>query len=184
MYGQGSNNSEQIIHVVQGEYNFSDDPNVTLSTVLGSCVAACIRDPVANIGGMNHFLLPGGREHESDSVMYGVQAMELLINALMKCGCKKNRLEAKLFGGARMMEGLSDIGAQNSEFARAFLAKERISCISESLGGIRARRIRFWPVSGRARQLLLSARDTSLVEAPVSNAPPPEAENGGDAELF
>jgi len=101
----------------------------------------------------------------------------------MKRGCKKNRLEAKLFGGARMMAGLSDIGQQNAEFGRAFLAREKIPCIGESLGGVRARRIRFWPVSGRARQILLSARDTSLVDAPVRNAPPPKTESG-DAELF
>jgi len=184
MHDPGTKTSERIVHVVQGEFSYSADPDVVLSTVLGSCVAACIRDPIANIGGMNHFLLPGGREHESSGVMYGVQAMELLINQLMKLGCKKHRLEAKLFGGARMMQGLSDIGAQNARFGREFFSNERIPCISESLGGTQARRLHYWPASGRARQILLNAAETSRVQIPTRSAQPSANESSGDAELF
>ena len=110
-------------NIVQGEYKVSDDPDVVLTTLLGSCVAACIRDPVKGIGGMNHFLLPGGDVGSSrDSERIGVHLMELLLNGLMRQGAQRERLEAKLFGGARMMQGLSDIGAKNAAFAKTFPA--------------------------------------------------------------
>src|SRR4051812_24075597 len=101
---------ERRINIVQGEYKVSGDPGVVITTLLGSCVAACIRDPVAGVGGMNHFLLPGsevGASKVSESM--GVHLMELLLNGLMREGAQRDRLEAKLFGGARMMSGLSDI---------------------------------------------------------------------------
>jgi chemotaxis protein CheD len=107
--------------------------------------------------------------------------MELLINALLKRGAARDRLEAKLFGGAKMMNALSDIGGQNARFAREFLAREGIPLIGESLGGERARRIQFWPASGRARQLLVAAHEARVVEAPP---PPPPPAKIGDVELF
>ena len=107
------------INVVQGEYSVSADPNVVFTTILGSCVAACIRDPVAGVGGMNHFLLPGNENgaRSTEAERYGVHLMELLVNGLMKKGARRDRLEAKLFGGAKMMERLSDIGKLNASFA-------------------------------------------------------------------
>ena len=98
--------TERRVHIVQGEYKVSDDPSVVVSTLLGSCVAACIRDPIAGVGGMNHFLLPGEDTrpaHAQDAERYGDYLMELLVNGLMKKGAQRERLEAKLFGGARMM---------------------------------------------------------------------------------
>ena len=124
------------INIVQGEYKVSADPQVVITTLLGSCVAACIRDPVAGVGGMNHFLLPGsdvGAAKESESM--GVHLMELLLNGLMREGAHRERLEAKLFGGARMMSGLSDIGRKNAEFAKRFLAYEGIKVIGGDTGG-------------------------------------------------
>lgn len=171
---------EKVVPLIQGEYKFSGDPSVCYSTILGSCVATCLHDPVAEIGGMNHFLLPGGGGGASDSVSYGVYAMELLINALLKRGATRERLEAKLFGGARMMGGLSDIGSQNAQFARDFLRRENIRIVGDSLGGDRARRVQFWPASGRARQLLVAAH-----EAPRETPPPaPAPAKIGDVELF
>ncbi|MBY0421209.1 MAG: hypothetical protein K2Q06_02815, partial [Parvularculaceae bacterium] len=130
----GSDRPEKVVHLIQGEYRVASDPATCFSTVLGSCVATCLHDPLAKIGGINHFLLPGGRDRQSDSLSYGVHAMELLINALLKRGASRDRLEAKLFGGARMMNTLSDIGAQNAAFARDFLIREHIPLIGESLG--------------------------------------------------
>ena len=104
------------INLIQGEYRVVDCEHTVVSTILGSCVSACLRDPVAGIGGMNHFLLPGS--NESEGVQYGAYAMEVLINALLKSGARRDRLEAKLFGGARMVKGLIDIGQQNALFAR------------------------------------------------------------------
>lgn len=170
------------IHVIQGGYHISDDNSVVLTTVLGSCVAACLWDRERGVGGMNHFLLAqseGGEDHGA-AERYGAYAMEVLINGLISRGCARDRLSAKLFGGARMFEGLSDIGACNARFARAFLAAEGIPVESESLGGDSARRVEFWPASGRVRQKLLSARQAP---APLL-APAPAPAPVGDVELF
>ena len=145
--------NDRRLHVVQGEQAMSGDPDIVLTTILGSCVSCCLRDPVARIGGMNHFLLPGG---EGDAgARYGLQAMELLINRLLGAGARRDRLEAKLFGGGRLVRGLSDIGRQNAEFAERFLSDEGITYLGGSLGGDNARRVQFWPVSGRARQFIV-----------------------------
>lgn len=168
------------ITIIQGEYRVTDDPNVYFTTILGSCVSACIRDPDAGVGGLNHFLLPGdaGRAAGRDSERYGVYLMELLINGLMQKGARRGRLEAKLFGGARTMHGLSDIGALNRRFAEDFLHNEGIRIVGGNLGGGKGRRIEYWPVSGRARQILLSGPAIENV------APAPQPADTGDVDLF
>ena len=173
------------VHVVQGEHFVTDDPEVVVTTILGSCVAACLRDPVAGVGGMNHFLLPGGRPGDtSDSVRYGVHAMELLVNALLTKGARRERLEAKLFGGARLITGLTDVGELNAAFAEDFLRRESLTHVGGSLRGESGRRIQFWPVSGRARQVLL-AKDTREVFARERRQPAPQpAADTGALELF
>jgi chemotaxis protein CheD len=174
---------QRRIHIVQGEYRVSDDPNVVVSTLLGSCVAACIRDPIAGVGGMNHFLLPGedARSHSPEVERYGDYLMELLVNGLMKQGGRRDRLEAKLFGGARMTSGLSDIGQKNAEFAERYLQYEGIKLVGKDLGGQRGRRLQYWPVSGRARQSYVAAGagvdNLELIRAPTSRS-------YGDVELF
>lgn len=150
------------IHVIQGEQAISDLPEATMQTVLGSCVSACMHDPVRRIGGMNHFLLPDNGE--VGDMRYASAAMERLVNALIKAGAEKARLEAKLFGGARIMPNLPDIGGRNARSALAFLEGEGIRCRSQSLGGAQARRLRFWPATGRAQQLLIE-RDQALLQA-------------------
>lgn len=167
------------VHVIQGTHAVSDDPHTMLVTVLGSCVATCLWDEAAGIGGMNHFLLPEATGNDTEATLFGAFAMELLINELLKRGARKNRLQAKLFGGGRIVNGLSDIGAKNAAFARQFLAREGIPCVSESLGGDRGRRIRFWPVTGRAQQMFLR---TAVEDQPV--APPPPASEAGEVSLF
>lgn len=174
---------ERMMHVVQGEYAVLDDPHVVLTTILGSCVATCMWDPVAAVGGMNHFLLPG-EEGRGDELKYGVNSMELLINGLLQKGALRSRLQAKLFGGARVIAGFSDVGAKNAEFAQRFLNAENIACVAQSLGGDRARRVRFWPTTGRAGQLLLdpSQTDTHALERRASA--PPANPAAGSVELF
>src|SRR5262245_29302259 len=171
------------INVVQGEYSVSADPSVVFTTILGSCVAACIRDPIAGVGGLNHFLLPGnGSGARSTEVeRYGVHLMELLVNGLMKMGARRDRLEAKLFGGAKMIERLSDIGKLNAGFAEDFLKHEGIRLVGGSLGGEQGRRIQFWPVSGRARQFMLPLDRAFVNPAPAKVLPPASA---GEVELF
>ncbi|MFM8820057.1 MAG: chemotaxis protein CheD [Phenylobacterium sp.] len=165
------------IHVVQGEHCVSADPHASLSSVLGSCVAACLYDPERGVGGMNHFLLASGDGQEA--MRYGAYAMEVLINDLLKLGASRDRLQAKLFGGAKIMDRLNDIGAENAIFAREFLATEGIPLVSESLGGRRARRIEFWPVGGRARQREV---DQFVEQLPAGKAPRQVVEDG--IELF
>ena len=171
------------VNIVQGEYFVTDDPNVVVTTLLGSCVAACIRDPVARVGGMNHFLLPGSeiRAKDYEAERYGVHLMELLVNGLLQRGARKDRLEAKLFGGARTIEGLSDIGARNAAFAERFLQNEDIAIVGGSLRGESGRRLQFWPVSGRARQAVMSA-DKDLQPLPVPSVP--KQSDGGEVEFF
>ncbi|HEX6999718.1 MAG TPA: chemoreceptor glutamine deamidase CheD [Gammaproteobacteria bacterium] len=134
-----------------------------IMTLLGSCVAACIFDPVRGIGGMNHFLLPdpGAGEQAaapaSVSNRYGVFAMESLINSLLTRGASRSRLLVKLFGGARILPQLSDVGRRNIDFVRRFVATEGLSIVAEDLGGEHPRKILMQPASGRVRVKKLPA---------------------------
>ncbi|OJU01904.1 chemotaxis protein CheD [Metarhizobium album] len=156
------------VNIIQGEYKVIDDPNVVLTTILGSCVAACLRDPVAGVGGMNHFLLPGSASAMSaggDATRYGVHLMELLINGLLKKGARRDRLEAKIFGGAKTIATFSNVGDQNAAFAMQFLRDEGISVVGSSTGGEYGRKLEYWPVSGRARQYPLTGAETQKTVA-------------------
>jgi chemotaxis protein CheD len=169
------------INLVQGEYKVSADPKVIFSTLLGSCVGACIRDPIARVGGMNHFLLPGGvGSNSTESERAGVHLMELLVNGLMRQGAQRDRLEAKIFGGARMMHGLSDIGKKNADFAKRFLSYEGIRIVGGDIGGERGRRLQFWPVTGRALQCYIAVAET----APALMAPSSARYAAGEVDLF
>lgn len=178
--GESATSAIRKIHIIQGEYQVVTEHNVVLSTVLGSCVAACMRDGEASVGGMNHFLLPGGQSAKPlEAERYGAYLMELLINGLLQRGARRERIEAKIFGGARMVDGLSDIGAQNGEFVREFLKNEGIRIIAENLGGRHGRRLEYYPLSGRARQILLPT--TPPIEAPKQVVKPVAH---GAVELF
>jgi len=168
------------VHVGQGEYAIEDSEDARIMAVLGSCVAACLWDPERKIGGMNHILLPGSADASLATSSHAVNAMELLINGLLREGADKQRLQAKLFGGASMMTGLGDIGRRNAEVTMEFLKRESIPCVSSSLGGTSGRKVQFWPASGRARQVLIGA--ASEIKEPV--APPPAVTVGSELELF
>ncbi|MFD0981343.1 chemotaxis protein CheD [Tropicimonas aquimaris] len=165
-------------HIGQGEMVVSSSPDAMLTAVLGSCVAACLWDPAPGIGGMNHILLPEGAESDMRRTLYGTNAMELLINSLLQGGADRSRLRGKLFGGARMMQGLGDIGAKNGRFAVEFCKREGIEVVAMSLGGTGARRVQFWPSSGKARQRVLS--DAWVPETP----PRRDILRSSDVELF
>lgn len=156
----------RMIHVIQGEFEATAQPDDVLTTILGSCVCTTLYDPGAAVGGMNHFLLPDGDGRNKGQMRYGLHAMELLINRLLKLGAQKDRLQAKVFGGGCMHDNLSNIGESNSRFALRFLEIEGIPLISHSVGGSSARRIRFWPTTGRVQQLMIGA------EAVIESAPP------------
>lgn len=160
--------TQKSITIIQGDYAVSADPTVVMSTVLGSCIAVCLFDPRAAVGGMNHFLLAGSGTVRSDDLKYGVNAMELLINRLLRAGAERHMLQAKLFGGARMTDHSRDIGKSNAEFALEFLDREAIKCLSQSLGGTQARRIQFTPATGAARQLQVAGPAPDIL--PVKRA--------------
>lgn len=169
------------INVTQGEFAVSSTPGEVLTTILGSCVAVCLYDPIAKVGGINHYLLPGTKTSAgTDVTSYGLNAMELLINALLKAGAKRNRFEAKIFGGARMIEGLSDVGMKNAHFATEFLSFEGIPCVSKSLGGVNGRRIRFWPMTGHVQMLMLGEAEKV---APIKR-PKPAPIVSDDVDFF
>lgn len=138
--------------IMPGEY-FVSEKGMLLVTVLGSCVAACIRDVDAGIGGMNHFMLPdeGGRGILGSSARYGTYAMEVLINHLLKLGARRNRLEAKVFGGGAVLTSLSssNVGARNAEFVLDYLNTENIPIVAKDLMESYPRKVYFFPQTGR-----------------------------------
>lgn len=170
------------ITVLQGQVRVSADPGIELSTVLGSCVASCLFDPEAKVGGMNHFLLaepPASHDRSEIDVHFGVYLMELLINEMLSQGAVKQRIRAHLYGGANLRAGMAAIGSANAAFARAFLDQERISLMREDLGGNCARRVDFRPATGQVRCRIV-ANTLAPEPRPTSRAD----RTSGDVELF
>ena len=143
VHGPAQRTEKKRITIYAGDVTACVEP-VVLQTLLGSCVAVCLWDPVLRAGGMNHILLPGGRL-DPDNSRYGANAMELLINGLMKLGCDRYRLIAKAFGGANVLAGLKhrSTGDMNTAFVRKFLADEGIPLVAQRLGGAHGVQVRF-----------------------------------------
>ena len=152
MRANGERNMEgRPLHSIHIGGVFAERSPAVVRTVLGSCIAVCLRDPNSQIGGMNHFMLPTGGKDES-SARYGVQAMELLINACMRHGADRRMLEAKVFGGGHVLkirESDGNVPKSNIRFAMEFLTTERIPIVSQDLGGYSAREVYFFTDSGR-----------------------------------
>ena len=164
-------NSINRISIIRGEFTVSDDPNAIIVTVLGSCVAACLYDPIMRVGGMNHFLLPG-EESEAvlfESVHYGVHLMDQLLRKLLEQGALRDNLKGKLFGGSSTVPNLGSIGSANAQFAKDFLVREKINFAGGSVCGERARRVEFRPSTGKATQMLIAPPTNPLdTAAPFS----------------
>jgi len=165
--------------ITQGEYALSKDPCCVITTILGSCISTCLWDPEERVGGMNHILVARSSTGQSFSDLAGINAMELLINGLVREGASRAALRAKVFGGARMISGLSDIGQMNAVFALDYLEREGIPCLGRSLGGTDARQVRFFPAEGRVFVKSVSARRVKEPERL-----PPQRSAGNDIELF
>jgi chemotaxis receptor (MCP) glutamine deamidase CheD len=166
--------ARRLVRIEAGGVHAARQPT-DIRTVLGSCVAACVYDPATGIGGMNHFMLPSGESGERPA-RYGVHAMELLINDIMKLGGERSRLRAKVFGGAAVLRGLKagvDVGRRNAEFIRTFLATERIPIDAEQLGGAHPLEVRFATDTGKARVRALEAGDDVLLEEQRVTRPVP-----------
>lgn len=175
------------VKVLPGEYYVSSE-DVLITTVLGSCIAACIWDGKVRAGGMNHFMLPDGDGLDGLG-RYGSYAMELLINGLIKKGARREFMQAKVFGGAQVMAGFTtlNVGERNTRFVLDYLATERIPVVSQDVLDIHPRKVCFFPVSGKAlvKRLAHSHPETLVVEErKVSAAVAARSNAGGSVDLF
>lgn len=179
----------EAIKILPGEY-YATRREMLIVTVLGSCVSACIRDRVSGIGGMNHFMLPGDDNHDlvSSSARYGVFAMEILINHLLKLGAQRKNLEAKVFGGGKVLRGFTTttVGEYNAQFVTDYLENERIKIVASDLLDIYPRKVYFFPSTGRAlvRQLKTVHNNTILTRERDYESRLRAAKVEGDVELF
>ncbi|MAM60491.1 MAG: chemotaxis protein CheD [Maritimibacter sp.] len=164
------------VYISQGEFAIDGGDEALIATLLGSCISACLWDQKRQIGGMNHVVFVDETRNRGRSYGHGVNAMELLLNGLFRLGANREDLRAKVFGGASMIDGLSDSGIQNANFVRTFLQRETIQIVGEDTGGRRARRLEFWPGSGRARVKYVSQ------SVPIMREIEPKVANG--VELF
>ncbi len=176
------------IKVLPGGFAVGSEDEVFV-TVLGSCVAACVRDPMAGVGGMNHFLLPdGGEGTDGASARYGDYAMEMLLNELYKKGAQRGRLEAKVVGGGSVVRGITtvDVGVRNASFVEQFLETEKIRIVGRDLRGQHARKVYYFPRSGRmAVKRIDSGALQALVRTELNYSRRLSHQPiGGDGELF
>jgi chemotaxis protein CheD len=181
------------VKILPGEYYVTRGVEA-ISTVLGSCISVCVRDPSRNVGGMNHFMLPEDASSGPNSWLdpaiglatrYGSYAMESLVNDLLKQGATRERLEMKIFGGGRVLSGMTDVGARNIDFIRSYMRLEGHRIAAEDLGGTQPRKLIFFPASGLVRMRRLRPVENRVIShheqlylASLGN------QAGGDVELF
>ena len=173
----------EAVKVLPGEYAVHDE-EVLIMTVLGSCIACCLWDRDAHIGGMNHFMLPGDA---GDGGRYGAFAMEQLINELLKLGARRSSLEAKVFGGGQVIAGMEtiNVGERNTRFALDYLRTERIPVVSKDVMDIYPRKVAFLPVSGKAMvKRLAPSQGHAVLEQERAAAVPAAGSAGGSVDLF
>jgi chemotaxis protein CheD len=173
------------VKILPGEY-FVHDEDMLIMTTLGSCIAACIWDRNARVGGMNHFMLPEG---SGDSGRYGSYAMELLINELLKRGASRLTLEAKVFGGGQVISGMNtmNVGERNTQFVMDYLKTERITVVSKDVLDIYPRKVCFLPSSGKAMVKRLAAANSEALLAQdrvAAQKAIPSVTGGGSVDLF
>lgn len=192
----------KAVKVLPNEYYVTDE-DMMITTVLGSCVAACIHDPITRIGGMNHFMLPDGdlNSPASATMRYGAFAMEVLINELLKAGASRERLQAKVFGGGAVLAAMQqmNIGERNARFVLNYLKTEGIPIQAQDLGDKHARRINYFPSDGRVMvrkmeprhhkaEELIAKREQEIAKTvqaeAINSAPRVERFNKPRVELF
>lgn len=183
-----------VVKVFTGDCYVTTEHNEVLVTILGSCVAVCLRDPFIKVGGMNHILLPGTSTANftgdaGQSTRFGAFAMEKLINEILKLGGKKERMEAKMFGGAQVMNTSTMIGERNIEFVTNYLQTEGIKVHAQDVGGTLPRRIHYFPETGKVKMRKLQRKDDLVIiekeqayTSKISNKDEPAVDM--DVELF
>lgn len=181
----------EAVKILPGQYYAAWGAGA-ITTVLGSCVSTCLWDPLQRIGGMNHFMLPGSGEAiasaAAPSARFGVYAMEVLINEMIRLGAERKRMVAKVFGGGRVLQmaGSLDVGAQNSRFVLDFLSTEGIPVVAQDLLDVYARKVHFFPDTGKVQLKKLhilpndtvNLREREYMSQLDQNAP------GGEIEIF
>lgn len=180
----------ESVKILPGEY-YITAREMMLVTTLGSCVAACIRDRVSGIGGMNHFMLPENKLDSGPvgvSARYGSYAMEVLINQLLKIGARRSNLEAKVFGGGSVLRGFttSNVGLKNSEFVVDYLKNEGIQIVAQDLLDVYPRKVYFFPRTGKVKmKKLRNVHNDTIIEREQSySARLKTADVQGEVELF
>lgn len=139
-----------VQEIYAGGYHVTRDPGIVFSTLLGSCIAVCLRDRVTGIAGMNHFMLPGktrqGRTAYNRDARYGISSMRMLIGDMLKVGAEKSTLEAKVFGGGQLYEmAFNNVASMNIDFITDYLRLKRIPVLAGSVGGCYGRKLLFFP---------------------------------------
>jgi chemotaxis protein CheD len=179
----------EAVKILPGQY-YAAGRDMLIVTVLGSCVSACLWDPLKRIGGMNHFMLPGSAQSgpAADAARMGVYAMELLINRMLKLGAERGRLVAKVFGGASVLEGMDalNIGSQNSAFVIEFLREEGIAVVAQDLYDVCPRKVYFFPHTGKVKVKKLGAMRNDTLERRERDylAALKDTPAAGDVEIF
>jgi len=178
----------EAVKILPGEY-FVYNEDVLIMTTLGSCIAACLWDRNARVGGMNHFMLPDVGGGGADSGRYGSYAMELLINEMLKRGASRMTLEAKVFGGGAVISGMSSInvGERNTAFVMDYLKTERIPVVSKDVLEIYPRKVCFFPASGKAMVKRLAPTNADALVAQdraAAQRAVPQSTGGGSVDLF
>jgi chemotaxis protein CheD len=179
----------EAVKILPGQYHAARSGAVT--TVLGSCVSTCLWDPVEGIGGMNHFMLPGDTATPDSpwaaSARFGVYAMEVLINRMIRLGADRRRMIAKVFGGAQLLAGFErmDVGAKNSGFVLEFLRVEGIRVLAQDLLDVCPRKVHFFVDTGKVQVKRLSLTPSESVQRRereyLSRL---DHKAGGDIEIF
>jgi chemotaxis protein CheD len=175
----------EAVKVLPGEY-FVANEDILVMTTLGSCIAACLWDRHAGVGGLNHFMLPEG---SGDNGRYGAYAMELLINEMMKRGASRSSLEAKIFGGGQVIASMEtmNVGERNTRFVLEYLRTERIPIVSKDVLDVYPRKVCFLPASGKAMVKRLASTNTTAMLArdrAAAQQAAPVATRGGSVDLF
>jgi chemotaxis protein CheD len=158
----------EVAVILPGEYFVSQEPKVVY-TVLGSCISVCLRDPVINVGGMNHFMLAAPASNSAldrwvNSGRYGSFAMEMLINGIVKLGGEKERLEAKVFGGGKIYDSTNNIGAKNATWAMDYLEREGVPLLKADVGDLCPRKVYFFTDSGKVLMKKLDRLASKTIE--------------------
>lgn len=178
-----------VVPVSQGDYYVTGRGDEVLSTILGSCIAACIRDTVRGFGGMNHFLLPeqsNPKDMAGASLRYGSFAMEQLVNSILSKGGRRENLEIKVFGGGNVLRGSMNVGHRNADFIETYLENEALPIATQHLRGNAPRKVIFYPRTGRVkmRELPIEVAKKVHQQEMGSRVRVERNETNGTIELF